>query len=159
MSTKSNENNVVKATEIKPASESGLMKKTKSELVQIILRRDSEFVEDKNLISHLKSEKSIKENEISVLNAKIKEFKEEKTSILKQVGEASSEVTKKDNAIKNKQQEINDLNDKINSLKKEINDTIKHTEEVERYYNTSKVFNIILATATVVAIGIIIFFM
>lgn len=156
MSTKSNENNVAKATEIKPASESGLMRKTKSELVQIILRRDSEFVEDKNTINNLKFKISEKEDKISTLNGEIKDIKKERDNALKQAGEANVLVGKRDNTLKNKQQEIDTLNSEINDIKKNMNDTLMHAKDVERCYNTSKVFNIILAITTVVAIGIII---
>lgn len=159
MSTEPNENNVAEAIKIKPASESGLMRKTKSELVQIILRRDSEFVEDKNTIKSLKTKIVERDDKISTLNGNIKDLTKERDEALRKAGEANLSVTKKDNTIKNQQQEIDDLNVKINDIKKEMNNTNMHTEDVERCYNTSKVFNIIFAATTVVAIGIIIFFM
>lgn len=130
-----------------------LMKKTKKELVEIILRKDD--VEN-NYINEIKSLKSLNEDLINKLNVKEKQHSdnvakiEELNSVITEVKLTHSNELRKN--IANAENTINDLYNQIDAYKSVISNKDKFIAKLRKYNKINDYCIVILCIFIIIAI-------
>lgn len=129
-------------------AESGLMRKTKAQLVDIILRKDEVEKKLRQDIDSL-NESAV---QICTLVGKCEEFEETVKNITEVRNTLEADVQERDNIIARQAKLIEETQEDLTSIRDEYDDIITRNCELAKELRDANNDNKILATVTVVAI-------